>query len=374
MNTPQKIYFGVGLNDSLPSKRTAGKISIENNHIVFRYEDDEVRLPFSGIKSYRGGSGNSLVFFNHPSYPEWSIYTSDKTILKDKALSSDPNFSSLSSSYNRQTLIFGILIFLSAFILTSLIYGFYYFKESFTYFIASKIPISIERKLGKAVFESMSKGKTFYKDESVMKLLNPVTDPLLEASKSSGYEFEFYIMEDKTMNAFALPGGVVVIHSELIRKAETPEEIAGVLAHEISHVTQKHGLRQIINSIGVFVIVQTLFGDITGVLAIFTQNSGILLSSAFSRDYEREADAKGFHYLVHSKVDPIGMVNFFEKIKTTENEVLDEETKDVLSFLSTHPGTEERIENIRKKRDELKEKEFVPIRMDLKKLQSMLNK
>jgi beta-barrel assembly-enhancing protease len=368
----EKFYFAVGLNSELESKRVAGKLIVYKTYFIFSYEEKEIKFSYHECTSKIGGSGDSLVFFSHPDYPEWSIYTSDKSILKDKILQNQPFFKNLANSYNTQNLIYLSMFVLLALFITGLTYSFFYFKETFTYYIASKVPISIEKKLGDTAFQSLTFGKKFYKDDKIISQLKPITDPLVEVSKSSGYTFEFHIIEDSTINAFAIPGGIIVIHSELIRRAESPEEIAGVLAHEISHVTQKHGLRQIINSIGIFVLVQTLFGDLTGLLAVFTQNSGMLLTSAFSREYEKEADAKGFHYLVYSNIDPEGMISFFNKIVDEEKKVISDETKEIISFFSTHPGTEQRIDNIKQKKNELKGKTFVKINMDLDKFKDSL--
>ena len=368
MSKIKKKYFAIGLNDSIPAKRTAGELSFEGSSLIFTSEDYKVNLPYQGIVARRGGSGNSLIFFEHKDEPGWSIYTSDKSILKNEILQTNSSFSVLNKSRKKEFSILLSIIIILALSITGMIYGFYFFKETITYFFASQIPISWEKKLGKTVFSSMSQGKKIYKEKGIIDKLNPIIKPLLDSVKDSNYEFEIFVMEDSRINAFAMPGGIIVIHTELIKKADNAEEIAGVLAHEISHVTEKHGMRQLINSVGIFLVVQTLFGDFSGLLAILTQNSGLLLTSKFSRDYEREADAKGFNILINSNINPQGMVDFFKKINETVKSEDSIEGEDWFEFISTHPGTEERIHNIEKEIEIIKERKFNKISIDLNEL------
>ncbi|MCB1179098.1 MAG: M48 family metallopeptidase [Leptospiraceae bacterium] len=371
MKKKSKVYFAIGLNDSFEGKRKAGNITFSGNNVVFTYDGGEVLLPYNGIKVSEGGAGNNLVFFSNSMYPDWNIYTSDKSILNDPEIKNNSSFSGLKVARAKRNATIITLVLLLSLILTGTVYLIYWLRNSFSYAIASRIPIKWEESLGNTIYSSMISGKKMYTDEETLALLNPIVDPLKDAAKDSGYKFQFHIMEDPSLNAFALPGGHIVIHSELIRRSETPEEIAGVLAHEISHVTEKHGVRQIISSIGIFVVIQTFFFYFTGLLAILTQNSGLLLRTKFSRDFEREADAKGFHYLYHSKIDPSGMLEFFKKIQEQEKEIMGD-SGEVLSFISTHPGTEERMEIMKEKIEKLSDKNFVPIKMKLKKLQKIL--
>ncbi len=362
-------YFAVGLNKNLEGGRIAGNLEITPRSIKFYYNHEMIELPLSELQVSQGGAGNNLIYLSHRMYPDWNIYTSDKSILKNPIVKNTSAFHDIiRRSRNYSLIVAAWVVGLSVF-LTVLVFALYGIRNSFSYAIASKIPIQWEVELGNTVLKTLLSQKKLYPEEYV-KILDPITQPLSQAAKDSGYEFHFYIIEDSTLNAFALPGGNIVIHSALIQKAESPEEIAGVLAHEISHVTEKHGMRQIINTIGVFVVIQTLFGDFTGLLAVLTQNSGLLIRSKFSRDFEREADAKGFHYLVNSKIHPKGMIAFFKKILEEEKKI--GINSEVLTFISTHPGTEERIEKLKEKITRIENREFIPVKMNLKKLQTLL--
>src|SRR5206468_5365206 len=112
-----------------------------------------------------------------------------------------------------------------------------------------------------------------------------------------------------------VPGGQVFIFSGLLDSVKRPEELAGVLAHEIAHVTRRHSLRNIISSAGLWLTLSALFGDTKGLTSILTDGSQFLLNQKFSRDFEREADDTGWDYLVAANVDPRGMIDFFATIK-----------------------------------------------------------
>ena len=124
---------------------------------------------------------------------------------------------------------------------------------------------------------------------------------------------EFFIIEADEVNAFALPGGKIVIHSGLLTRAESWEEVAGVLSHEIAHVTQRHHIRGVISKLGVFTIVSFLIGDGTAVAATISEMGGQLESLAYSRSFEKEADNKGWDFLEQANINPEGMIVFFQK-------------------------------------------------------------
>ena len=162
-------------------------------------------------------------------------------------------------------------------------------------------------------------------------------------------------MNAPEVNAFALPGGFIVINSGLIMEADNASEVLGVLAHEMAHVTEQHGIRNIISAAGIFLLFDALLGDVSGVLAVLADAAPLLINQSYSRQFESDADKLGFHFLVAADIDPSGLVTFFEKLKQQEQQQLaaieDEETRDriqdSLGFISSHPATEQRIENLR---------------------------
>jgi predicted Zn-dependent protease len=159
--------------------------------------------------------------------------------------------------------------------------------------------------------------------------------------------------------------------------ADSPEEILGVMAHEISHVTKQHGTRGIIESLGLYGIVSFLFGDVSGLAAILVNNVPFLLSQKFSRDHESEADEQGFRYMEAAKLNPRGLITFFEKMRREEEKLKEKlpggEALDALSFLSTHPATPERMARLEKLLAKSPRKDaFAKVDLDFKEFQNAL--
>ena len=151
--------------------------------------------------------------------------------------------------------------------------------------------------------------------------------------------WKFAIVKDPVANAMALPGGLIVIHSGLIREAKTPDEITGVLAHEMAHVQHRHMTRSIIRNSALAIPLMLLLGDVSQILLIDPSNINELVARGFSRDTEREADLGALTMLKSAGITSRGLRRFFLR---------QEKGGDLPAFLSTHPGGEERATAIRR--------------------------
>jgi Zn-dependent protease with chaperone function len=158
---------------------------------------------------------------------------------------------------------------------------------------------------------------------------------------------EIYDME--LVNAFAAPGGKIIFTRGILEKADTAEEIAGVLTHEIGHVAYRHPEAQMVRLTGIQVLISVMSGSNGGDLASNVAALAALLR--YSRDAEREADAYARATMAKANIDPMGLRTFFEKIMKTEGGTVpaakESSTLDKIgNVFSTHPGTEERIKEI----------------------------
>ncbi|MDP3547143.1 MAG: M48 family metallopeptidase [Phreatobacter sp.] len=148
------------------------------------------------------------------------------------------------------------------------------------------------------------------------------------------------VIDHSMVNAFALPGGYVYIMRGLIARARGPDEVAGVLGHEIGHVRYRHGLQSAIQSGGLGFLLGTVFGDFAGGTAILLA-SRTLLSSAFSREAEREADTFGVDLMLKAGGNPEGLAGFFRSAGGGG-------PPGALSWITSHPASAEREEAIRR--------------------------
>lgn len=352
-------YQAHAFHDSLPNGRASGELTVSEDGFEFHSGEHRVAAPLAGAKLTLGGAADRLVFLSHPQAPGWSIYTSDRTILAhpavatSTALASDLNVVRRKRAQRVARFVIAIAVLVGAPL--ALIAN----PGSLTGLAARQIPPSWEEQLGKSAFAQYQIQSEMIEDEETRRLLTELTDALTNALPRSAHTFHFHIARDPALNAFALPGGYIVIHSELILRADNASELLGVLAHEIAHVTEQHGTRNLIASAGVVLTVQALIGDASGLLAAVASAAPFLLTQKYSRGFEREADEKGFELLQRAQIDPRGMATFFEKIKAEEEktaqkvrERVGDAAGDVLTqtpeFLSTHPATDSRIDAMRK--------------------------
>ena len=357
---PDASYPAHAFHQSFAQGRAAGDLSVSAAGFCFRNDTQSVTMPLAGARLTLGGASDRIIFIAHPDFPDWSLYTSDRAILQDPVLAAHPELTVALGTMRRKRMnnwaVFAAVLAVLVAIPVALLLN----MSWLTGIAARQIPASWEERLGKTAFGQYQIQADMINDPETARLLTELTDTLTKALPDSRYKFHFYVARDPSLNAFALPGGYVVIHSELLLRADSAEEVLGVLAHEISHVTSQHGTRNLIASAGLFVTVQAVLGDASGLLATLAGAAPFLLSQKYSRGFENEADAQGFELLQRAHIDGRGMVTFFDKVKAEEEkmrakvrEQVGEGAGAVLTetpeFLATHPATDSRIERMREK-------------------------
>ncbi|MGH9660091.1 MAG: M48 family metallopeptidase [Bryobacteraceae bacterium] len=196
--------------------------------------------------------------------------------------------------------------------------------------VAARVPVAWEVSLGQAVFRSVAADKPDCAADAVAQIVAT----LAAALPSTPYKFQVKLSPDREINAFAAPGGFLVVQRGLLEKTRRPEELAGVLAHEIQHVVRRHSTRALVRAAGLQALLALALGD-AGIVA---EAAGHLGSLRYSRQAEEEADREGMKLLHAARIDASGMTAFFR--------ILQQEVGDVsgpISYLSSHPRTEERI-------------------------------
>lgn len=215
--------------------------------------------------------------------------------------------------------------------------------------VANRIPIEQEAQLGEQAFEHMRSTLKLQNDGPPYQAVQTLGTRLTRGSR---YTYRFHMAENKEINAFALPGGIIVVHSGLVQTTRRPEELAGVLAHEIQHVERRHSLQAMIKDLGLRGLWLLVSGDASGVIG---QAALQLTSLKFSRDAEAEADRRGFDVLVTNDIDPGGMADFFS--------TLAQKSADMPEFLSTHPVSADREKRLRELQKTLSGRSFGPLQL-----------
>ncbi len=213
-----------------------------------------------------------------------------------------------------------------------------------------------ERRLGEQIMRQARRDRAYLADPDTFEYLNTLGYKLVAASPARYMDFEFFGVRDPMLNAFALPGGFIGVHSGLILGAVNESELASVLAHEIGHVEQRHIARMLAKQReGSFIAIGTLLlallaarsgssssGDATQAAIMAGQAAAVQQQLNFSREAEREADRVGFQTLVNAGFDPAGMASFFTRLQQGTR-VYESAAPE---YLRTHPLTVERLSDI----------------------------
>ncbi len=206
-------------------------------------------------------------------------------------------------------------------------------------FAVARIPVSWEESIGEASYRQFIMGHTVVEAGPAVEAIDVIAARLTGALQPSPYRFQISVVNSGVVNAFALPGGRVVVFTGLLRKADSAEEVAGVLAHEVNHVLKRHAMVRVAKRLGLVGVVTMLTGNEQG-LAGLIKDLGIELATLkFGREQETEADEEGLRLLHRARVAPEGMVSFFERLA--------EQDAPQLEILSSHPMSEGRAERLR---------------------------
>ena len=310
------IYQGHAFYKGFDGGKASGEIQITETQIRFIHPKHQQSLALSGLEISLGGASRRLVFIKHPSNSDWTFYTSDRRILNNPKLKIDSQLSAQlgRAKWRRRSSWVVTLSLLASLVLLPVFL--FVFMDKLTGLAAEQVPVEWEQKLGKMAFDQYGLQMTRLETIEAKLELKLLTQPLIEALESPRFEFTFYISNDPAINAFALPGGIIVLNSGLILSAESANEVLGVLAHEISHVTQQHGIRNIISTAGTYLIIQAALGDASGIVATLASAAPLLIRQQYSRDFESEADFLGFELLKKANIDPQGLVDFFIILET----------------------------------------------------------
>lgn len=202
---------------------------------------------------------------------------------------------------------------------------------------ASRMPAAWETELGRGVGAQMLARQQACTDSAVTTPVRVVLDRILDAANpNQQYDFRVTVLRDTTINAFAAPGGFLAVNQGLLAAAKTPEEFAGVLAHEVAHVTRRHTTRTMLRDIPMrFAITAVSGGSGMETAAMVAGQVGML---RYRRDFEADADSEGLRLLHVAGIDPSGVVSF---MRTLEKEHKSEPR--FVNYLSSHPRTVDRI-------------------------------
>ncbi len=214
--------------------------------------------------------------------------------------------------------------------------------------IANMVPVEWEKKIGVIVVDSIPGANRYCHDGSGQESLAKLTRSLSRVMDLP-YPVTVTVARMDLKNAFAAPGGFIVIGQELIAAMESPDEFAGVLVHEMAHIAKRHPISRLIHVFGVGIFFDLMVGGDAAVVEALLQGTGLLLFLSHSRDDEREADKIAHESLIRAGYSTQGLTSFFVRMQS----VYGGDAKVRMSaWLSTHPSFAERIANARNQNDD----------------------
>jgi predicted Zn-dependent protease len=213
----------------------------------------------------------------------------------------------------------------------------------------TEITPQVERRIGESIMREIRRDPAYVDDPEIKDYVQSVGYRLVAASGETRQQFDFFVVRDKTINAFAMPGGFIGVHTGLLLAAQTESEFAGVMGHEIAHVLQRHMARQYDSQSKISKL--SLLAMVLGLLAARSNpqvaQAAIAAGQAapaaaylsHSRDFEREADRVGYQMLEGAGFDTAGMAGFFERLQKATRLY----ENNAPTYLRTHPLNIERI-------------------------------
>lgn len=206
------------------------------------------------------------------------------------------------------------------------------------------ISLQEEWELGEQIEGDVNQKVELVRDRQLEGFVSQLGRRIVAQTELADLPWEFHVVADPAVNAFNIPGGHVYVNTGLIEAAGDVTELAGVMAHEIAHGVARHGTEQLTKSYGLSLLAGVALGEDPGTaerLAAQFLGGGAL--AKFSRDAEREADSLGVRYMARAGYDPLGMARMFEELLRRRQR----QPSSVEQFFSSHPLTEDRIQEVR---------------------------
>lgn len=207
---------------------------------------------------------------------------------------------------------------------------------------AARVPVSWEERLGRAVMDQLAPAARRCVDPERQRRLDAIVATLLRPRPDQPYTFRIAVLDTPTVNAFAAPGGHIVVYRGLLERTGSAEELAGVLAHEVQHVLHRHATQAIFRQASAGLLMAALVGDVSGLMAFGLEGARALADLGHSRTAEDEADRDGMRMLQAAALDSAGMIAFYEGMQTQAADA-----PGVMRYLSTHPAVGDRVARLR---------------------------
>lgn len=200
--------------------------------------------------------------------------------------------------------------------------------------LAKRVPVSYEETLGEGIYNAIQPTFTIDADKTAY-----INDFFRELNIDSKYNIRITVVKENISNAFAMPGGNIIVYDKIIAEMNGYEELAALLSHEFTHVEERHTTRSLFRQQASSLFISIIFGDVGTIGNVIVGSADDLKGLSYSRKLEKDADINGLRILSERKIDCNGFVHLFELLEKEIGQVGGESTE----WISSHPDIEKRI-------------------------------
>lgn len=364
-------FEGGVFHESIEGGRASATIELTAASVIAHTSTGQrFEIRYQDCRIDMGGASGRMVFLRTADR-KLTIFCEDRRFPKALELDAGPEVAAQLLTVRRTRWSEGLqwrlwLFTGSAVCLVLLIGGYYCLLWTAKSSIAA-VPVSLDEQIGKAAFESRTLEGPQVTDPVIVDAVKAIVARLEPHSELKGLNFEVQVVNSSEVNAYCLPGGKIVVFTGLLKKSQTAEQVAGVLSHEMSHAIKRHGLRRVMESIGIVVAIELLAGDLGGLASLGAELGKNAALTSYSREAETEADITGVRMLHAAAIDPLELAAFFEMLKDDGPGAAA-----LVKWLSTHPQHEERIALVRGELAKLPPQQYRALDIDWKEVQQQL--
>ena len=344
--THNALCFG----DEFPATGLPCHVEVSSTGLTVRFDAespalDLLSLPFSTVSVSAGGLDHDqlVVRWGEPAHAQM-LYLKDPILIRairsaapgELTKDLEETAAKVRRARTSNRTVWAVVIA----VIGGLALGVWFSTDVLVQWAVDRIPPEWEQRLGQSAYRDFLQQQTVIKEGASVAAVQEISSRLIDQLPKSPYTFEISVVKNDVVNAFALPGGYVIVFTGLLEQAKSGEEVAGVLSHEFNHVLERHALERIVKQLGVVTVIGIIFGDQRGLTGVMKQVGTELLSLKFGRAQETEADVTGLQLLHRARIDPAGMISFFQR--------LSEQEQGRVEWLSTHPMSAARAERLKK--------------------------
>jgi Zn-dependent protease with chaperone function len=344
-NMPPTTWTGRYLDGrSAAAQRVTIELRTESLQIT-RQDGSVLNWPYDEVQCTQGAYDGEQIRLEHGSNPTAALVITNPRFLTTLRTHAPQLVAAVNDPTRRGLrLRLTVAAAILTLVVVAIIYG--WGIPGLALVVTPHIPIAWEQQLGRQVVDQFSPEKDRCTDPYRKQIIESMLTKLTATMPNNPYgTIHFQIVDDPMVNAFAAPGGYVVVFRGLLEKTETPEQLAGVLAHELQHIFKRHTTRAIVEQTSTSLLIAAVSGDITGAATVALDSARTLGALRYSRVHETEADTEGLKMLLAAGIDPKGMIEFFQIMNKGNHR---DDDAGWFRYLSTHPTHDNRVQTLTK--------------------------